>query len=284
LNHLLPLLLIISLFTHAQDRIIGYVTSFDGVQITYSIHGNVPTLPAGNPVVVLVHGWSCDRTYWSEQTGALSKKYMVVAIDLAGHGGSGTGRSVYSMESFAQDVLGVVEKLDLQRIIFVGHSMGGDVVAQAALALEGRVKGLVLVDVYRKLGPGRTPEQVEAIVSRMRGNFRDSSKVFIKQMFPPTADPTLVETISKDMSSAQPRIALSTMQHALAFNRTPENLQTLKLPVIAINSDMSPTDMASMKKYGVEVMIMKGVGHFPMMEDPVQFNVVLGTAIQKMVK
>lgn len=67
----------------------GYVTSADGTQIAYGVHGDGPI------AVILVHGWSCDRTYWSDQTEALAKQYQVVTVDLAGHGGSGTGRKTY---------------------------------------------------------------------------------------------------------------------------------------------------------------------------------------------
>src|SRR5688572_33115157 len=74
MKHLLQcLLLLAQVPSTAQDRVVGYVTSFDGVQITYDIHGNTPTLSATGMAVVLVHGWSCDRTYWMKQAEALSK-------------------------------------------------------------------------------------------------------------------------------------------------------------------------------------------------------------------
>jgi len=266
---------------YAQDRVVGYVGSYDGVQITYDVRNIASRATA----VVLVHGWSCDRTYWSEQTSVLAKKYRVVNIDLAGHGGSGTGRKVYTMESFGEDVAAVINKLQLEKVILVGHSMGGDVIAEAAQLLPGRVTGLIMVDTYKKIGPGRSPEEVDAIVSRVRDNFRDSTKVLVRSMFLPTSDPALVERIADDMSSAKAAIAISAMEHALSYSREmPQTLSELKLPVIAINPDNSPTDMASMKKYGVEVVIMKGVGHFPMMEDAARFNSALLAAIQKLNK
>ena len=60
--------------------------------------------------------------------------------------------------------------------------------------------------------------------------------------------------------------------------------EELKLPVVALNPDNEPTDTASMKKYGVDVVIMPGVGHFLMMEDPMQFNRLLKTIVQKLDK
>jgi pimeloyl-ACP methyl ester carboxylesterase len=101
-------------------------------------------------------------------------------------------------------------------------------------------------------------------------------------MFTRTADPKLVEYVATDMSSAPSAIALSAMEHALSYSRQmPLILQELKLPTFALNPDDRPTDMASMKKYGVEVVIMKGVGHFLMMEDPKRFNGMLLAAVGK---
>jgi pimeloyl-ACP methyl ester carboxylesterase len=263
---------VLSFQTLAQTpRTAAYLTTEDGVQIAYDVYeGNATT------AVVLVHGWSCDRTYWSGQTGLLAKKYKVVTIDLAGHGGSGLNRKVYSMESFGADVAAVVDKLGLQKVILIGHSMGGDVIAEAARRMPGKVAALIMVDTYKKLGAGRSPEEVEGIVSHYRSHFRDSAKVLVRSMFLKTSDPKLVEMVADDMSSAPPRVALSAMEHALGYSRQmPATLTELKLRTIAINPDDTPTDKASMKKYGVEVVIVPGLGHFLMMEDEKKFNVTL---------
>ena len=58
----------------------------------------------------------------------------------------------------------------------------------------------------------------------------------------------------------------------------------VKLPVTAINSDNAPTDTASMQHYGVNVIVMQGVGHFIMMENSKQFNEVLESVIKNMMK
>jgi pimeloyl-ACP methyl ester carboxylesterase len=78
----------------------------------------------GALVLVFVHGWSCDRSYWKGQLEPFSQHYKVVAIDLAGHGASGKERKNYTIESFGADVAAVVNKLNLQHIILIGHSMG----------------------------------------------------------------------------------------------------------------------------------------------------------------
>jgi pimeloyl-ACP methyl ester carboxylesterase len=265
----------------AQDvrKTSDHVNSPDSIRIAYEVRGK------GMPALVFVHGWSCDRGYWKGQLEPFSRSFKVVAVDLAGHGESGLGRNAWTMEAFGGDVAAVVKKLDLQRVILIGHSMGGDVIAEAARRLPGRVAGLVMVDTYKKLGPGRTPEEVQTLVAQFRTNFKDSARVFVRSMFLPNSDRSLVEWVAADMSSAPPTVALGALESALNYSREMSRvLQELKLPVVAINPDNTLTDMASMERYGVQVVIMPGVGHFLMMEDPNRFNQLLSTVIDKFVQ
>ena len=161
--------------------------------------------------------------------------------------------------------------------------MGGDVIVEAARRLLGRAAGLIWVDVYTQLGNPRTDEQVEKTLAPFRTAFVERTRTLVRGMFPKNADRALVERIALDMSAAPPDVALGTMEAAISFDREiPRALQELKLPVIAINPDNRPTDAASMERYGVNVVMMSGVGHFLMMEDPARFNPLLEAGIEKL--
>ena len=108
---------------------------------------------------------------------------------------------------------------------------------------------------------------------------------FVRAMFLPTSDPGLVETVVGAMSAAPPEIAVAALESALRYDRDmPAALAELKLPVIAINPETPPTDVASMTQHGVDVMVMSDVGHFPMLESPDRFNRLLRTAIEKIAR
>jgi len=252
------------------------VPSADGVPVAYEVHGQ------GEPALVLVHGWSCDRSYWKEQIEYLSPQYRLVLVDLAGHGESGTGRKDYTMSAFGADVAAVVDSLGLQKVVLVGHSMGGDVIVEAAKKLPGRVVGLVWVDDYKSLGPARSAAEVDAFVTKFRKDFRGTTNGFVRGMFAPNADPKLVDRVAKDMASAPPAIALSAMHNSfLNAARVPVDLTGLKLPVVAINSDREPTDHESLGKYGVKAFVLPDSGHFPMLEDPPRFNRSLDSVVKR---
>ena len=251
------------------------VTSADGVSIAYETFGK------GSTALVFVHGWSCDKSYWKGQIEYFSKAYRVVNIDLGGHGESGLGRKDWTIYSFGTDVAAVIKHLSLERVILIGHSMGGDVSADAALLLPGRVAGLIMVDVYKKLGSGRPAEQIDAFVADFSVDFAPKVQKLVRSMFLTNADPSLVEFVAKDMSSAPPAVALSAMRSSFTHSRQiTHDFEHLKLPVIALNPDNEPTDVESMRKHGVDVIIMPGVGHFLMMEDPKRFNELLEAAIR----
>jgi pimeloyl-ACP methyl ester carboxylesterase len=120
--------------------------SADNVSISYHVEGK------GTPALVFVHGWCCDKSYWKHQVPYFSKRHTVVTIDLAGHGESGVGRKAWTMEAFGKDVVAVVEELELDRVILIGHSMGGAVIIEAARQMPERVTGLVGADTFLDVG------------------------------------------------------------------------------------------------------------------------------------
>jgi pimeloyl-ACP methyl ester carboxylesterase len=246
------------------------IPSFDGLPIAYEIHGS------GATALVFVHGWSCDRGYWRAQVDAFADGYGVVLVDLGGHGESGNARAAWTIASFGEDVAAVVREAGLGSVLLIGHSMGGDVIVEAARLLPGRVLGLVWVDVYASLGTGRTPEQVRERMEPFRASFAEATRAFVRRMFPAEADPALVGRISEGMAQAPPAIALPALEAAWT-NRSaiPGGLRELALPVCAINPDDGTTDLENMRAHGVTVDLMPRVGHFPMLEDPARFNRLL---------
>jgi pimeloyl-ACP methyl ester carboxylesterase len=131
-------------FTQWQPKAkASFTRSVDNIPIAYEVRGK------GSPALVFVHGWSCNRGYWNAQLPPFSENHTVVAIDLGGHGESGLGRQSWTIYSFGSDVAAVVRKLGLQSVVLIAHSMGGDVIVDAARQLPGRVAGLVMVDTYK---------------------------------------------------------------------------------------------------------------------------------------
>ncbi len=249
--------------------------SSDGIPVSYEAHGS------GEPALVFVHGWSCDRRYWRRQVEHFAGQHRVVAVDLAGHGESGGGRPAWTMPAFGDDVVAVTEWLQLRKTVLIGHSMGGDVVVEAGLRLPDRAIGLVWVDTYSSLGAPRDPDEIARFMAPFREDFAATTREFVRGMFVPGSDARVVEWVAAGMSAAPPEIAVDALEHAISNDRAmPALLRELRMPVWAINPDHRPTDIDGLRRHGVNAVLMAGVGHFLMLEDPDGFNRVLGEVVE----
>lgn len=112
----------------------------DGVEVAWERWGS-----GAGPTVVLVHGTAAHAGWWHHVVPWLVDTFDVLAVDLSGHGDSGS-RDRYSLEGWAREVEGVVDRLAVGPVHLVGHSIGGLVVAEVASAGLARVDSAVLVD------------------------------------------------------------------------------------------------------------------------------------------
>jgi pimeloyl-ACP methyl ester carboxylesterase len=112
-------------------------TNFRGAKVRYSDKGK-------GRAIVLLHGFLESLEIWEEFSGALSKHFRVIAIDLPGHGKTPCIGYVHTMELMAQCVKAVMDSLHLRRYVLVGHSMGGYAALAFADLFPKNVSGLCL--------------------------------------------------------------------------------------------------------------------------------------------
>ena len=255
----------------------GTVTTPDGVRIHYETAGK------GRPALVLVHCWTCDSSFWKDQIARLAKNRQVVTLDLAGHGRSGRTRKDYTMEAFGQDVKAVADELKLDRMVLVGHSMGGAVILEAAKLLGSRVVGLVPIDTLLDVEQSSDPKESDAVMAKMQADYKGQPTAFIRQyLFAPTTPPAVADRILAQTTAFPPEIAISALRNNWNYNAAP-GFDALKVPIVAVNGDRFPTNFAANRRHApqFDAVIMKGVGHYPMLEDPARFGTLLDEALRK---
>lgn len=97
------------------------------------------------PAVVLVHGLGGSLYGWRAQLCALAEKgYRAVAYDQRGAGLSAKPAGPYSIELWAEDLVGLLDELGIERAALIGHSMGCMVAVEGAARLGGRCWGVAL--------------------------------------------------------------------------------------------------------------------------------------------
>jgi len=247
-----------------------FVQSADNVDIHYSDHGQ------GETALVFVHGWMCDSGYWQDQIAYFKSKYRVVAVDLAGHGQSSLAREDYSIEKFAGDVAAVVNHLQLDKVILVGHSLGGPVVMETATVLSAKTIGVVAVDSFATGYQWPDKNKIPEVVAPFRKNFANETYKMASNMFSATTDQSLVDKIASDMASGPEEVGISAFTRVLEwvasdYQSARENLSK---PFVQINAFHKNMPIIRDK-----IVIVPDVGHFIPQEAPKEFNAALEQAV-----
>ncbi|WP_328593762.1 alpha/beta fold hydrolase [Actinomadura macrotermitis] len=106
---------------------------------------DAPASPAGDPLL-LVHGYGADSADWSFHIPDLASRRRVIAPDLRGHGYSSAPETGYRPQDMADDLVRLLDRLGVERVVAFGHSLGALVVSALAVEHPGRVRALVCVD------------------------------------------------------------------------------------------------------------------------------------------
>ena len=249
----------------------GTVAAPDGVSVAYTVSGE------GAPTLVFIHGWMCDQSFWAAQVEEFSGSNAVVTIDLPGHGLSGMDRDGWPLMAFGTDVQAVVEKLDLNNVVLIGHSMGGAVVLEAARLMPDRVIGVIGVDSLQDAEAKYDPEQIKGYFAAYEADFVGTCLQMVTSMFQEDADPALVERVTNDMCDGSPEISLHLLREFIEYEMGPALAAVADIPVQYINSDSYPTNVEANQNYHPTFsgVIVQDVGHFLMMETPEEFNDLL---------
>lgn len=239
----------------------------------------VSTVQGSGKTIIFVHGWTCDKSSWDGQVAAFDDDYRVVTLDLPGHGKSDSpAQADFSMELFAQAVEAVRAEVGADRVVLVGHSMGGAVIRQYALDHPEHVAGLVAVDgpldmrVFKDF-PGFGPVTVEMRTGMING------------MFVPATSPELREKILATMLGTSEVTAAGAMAAMMdPKNQSDARIMAPSLSVWAGNSNFPNPDATKEMVPDWAQEKFDGTGHFLMMEQPERFNASLKTFLETRAK
>jgi pimeloyl-ACP methyl ester carboxylesterase len=252
----------------------------DGVNIAYTDTGKNDT------TLLFVHGWCINKSYWTNQAAYFGKRYRVVAIDLPGFGQSGKNRNQWNTLAFSRDVDSVIRQLKLKKVILVGHSMSGDVVLQAAVDNPKQVIGLVVVDIFKNVGKDevqteQAKKEYAAAIDSLKHHFKKIAFDYFNQaLFYSTTTAAVKKRVLNDVAHVDTVIAAACMEPNDDFNEVPK-LKAAKTKLYLINSDVEPTDTTHLatNKIPYKLLYIHATGHFPMIEKPQQFNMLLDNVI-----
>lgn len=256
-----------------------YVKSFDGTKIYYEIKGK------GVPIVLLP---SCGVTaeYWKFQE-PLSFKYKLVMIDVAGVGKSGRTRVNYTYPSLGQDVKAVIDKEQLDKIVILGHGMGGTIAIEAAILLKEKIQGIISVDsliahsVY--YGKKATEKDIAEVMKDYEGNYQEYYDNLLRNM--------LGDRVSSEVKEWVVSIAgyeindpdiLREIVRIMLLHDYHDIIDQVNCPIKYLLQSGYKAIEPVMKEQS-DARFIENVGHLSNIEDPKTFNQIIDEIMQEII-
>lgn len=220
----------------------------------------------GTPLL-LVHGWGGDSRAWE---GLSFARHRVVTVDLRGHGRSPVLRHGYRPADYAADLAVLIDRLDLGPVVAIGHSMGGQIVAELALEHPELVSAVVAVD------PAYGADEVEAATfqERLAALRKDGPTAAVRQLGLPAGAVRDQLLATPGHVLAESYAGMYTDPHA--FGARPAavtRLAGLTRPLLCIRPTpaMAAWDIGLSLPYGSRVVLWNGCTHFLHHDRPRQF-------------
>ena len=228
----------------------------------------------GGPAVLFVHGLGGDASHWSDQLAYFWRSRRAAALDLRGHGGSDPdSRGDYSLEALADDVGVIVDGLELDPVVLVGHSLGAAVVAAFAAERGDHVAGLVLVDPAGD--QSRLPEsELEAMLAALGEDPRSELRLAYGALLI-SARPETRELVMDTLGGTVREAFLPALASA-ARRSTVADLERYRGPKLALAGPVNDTPVALHRLVpDLPSLPFSEASHWLMLDQPDAVNLAL---------
>lgn len=234
------------------------------------------------PQIVIIHGLPNDMESMKPLAESLSNEYTVTLVDLPGAGQSPSGPEDMSMEYMANQVQLLIEGLNIDSYILMGHSMGGYTALEIAAKYPNRIIGLSLIHSLATADDEEKKSTRKKSIDLILGS-EEGKSAFLKGMVKNLFD----EKYAKDHPEALEKVyqkGMELSQHDLAnfyhaiMVRSDKNylLEQVNFPIqwIIGESDKATPSEVALKECHLpkvsDVQIFKNIGHMSMVEAPEQ--------------
>jgi 3-oxoadipate enol-lactonase len=240
------------------------------------------TGPANAPVIIFIHGFPFNKSMWSRQVETLSAKYRMIAYDVRGHGDSGPGEKVFSIELFVSDLIKLLKGLKIEKTILCGLSMGGYIALNAIVNFPEYFSGLILCDTNCIADtPETIQKRMKAIETVEKQGLARYAEENMENYFAPESFENRKEEIAAVRQMILKTPVQSVINTLLALSRRKETcsqLHRINVPVLILVGEkdkITPPEAATSmqeKIKGSSLGIVRFAAHLSNMENPVQFS------------
>ena len=226
------------------------------------------------PVFLFINSLGTDLRIWDGVVSELKQHGSILRFDKMGHGLSEVSGKVYKIADYAEDVIGLLDALKVDKVALTGLSIGGVIAQYLAIYHPERIEKLVISNSAPKVG---TFESWETRISKVKAGgvssiVNDILKGWFSKSFHTSRQPELAGY--RTMLSNTNTEGYIKACRALQDNDLTDQVQLIKLPALLIagSEDGSiPTELVretAKKIPGAEFIEIDGVGHIPCAEKP----------------
>lgn len=250
--------------------------TINGASLYYAEQGS-------GPAILFHHGYTGSHDSWDVVAPAFAAKgYRAIVMDCRGAGDSEHTASGYTIEQYADDVIGMADHLGLDTFIYVGHSMGGVVGMELGIRHANRLEKLVLVapapaDGIDTSAPGFAAQRERGLALR-RARDRET---MIRERIATTARPnatTIAAAVDRALSVSDGHFDESWA--ALVNSRRGDRLGSIQVPTLLVSGAADGLLLPNLRDYprlgNATIHVLSRTSHGVHQEDPDAFISVLG--------
>ena len=239
-----------------------------------------------DPPLVLLHAFPLSSAMWAEQRDALGARHLVVTPDLRGFGHSARGSDEPSLDRMADDVAAVLDRLEMDRVVLGGLSMGGYVTMAFLRRHADRVQAVVLADTKAGADPQPARDKRERIAARLQAE--RGTDALVDEVLPTLLGrtterdrPAVVARVHQLVRAADPDAAAWAQRAMAARPDSHDTLRAADLPALVVRGDEDELSTAEDADAMVaalprgRLVVLPGVGHLSAVEDPAAFTAAL---------
>jgi pimeloyl-ACP methyl ester carboxylesterase len=223
--------------------------------------------------ILFLHSLAGNSAHWSSQIEHVRPTRRTVAVDLRGHGQSEPPRNGdYTVTGMMGDVEATMDTLKLQRVVLVGHSLGGGVALVYAGAHPERVVGLLLVDPIAD-GTQIPPGEVASFLEGLETNYENAIQGYWSQIAGPNHD--VMNRLLSDLKATPRTVVVEGFKAVLQFDPKP-SLARYRGPALSIITpyNLEPYSLHRLGN-GFPHRLVEGTGHWIQLDQPALVNQTL---------
>ncbi|MBP1595946.1 MAG: Alpha/beta hydrolase fold [Acidobacteria bacterium] len=258
----------------------------NGIQVQYELEG-----PSSGPVVLLAHSLATNLSIWEPQVRMLAENFRVLRYDALGHGGTGVPAGPYTMDRLATQAAGLLGALGLERVHFMGLSMGGMIAQLLAIRAPRKLASLLLCSTTSRIPPEALALWQERIRIAETEGMEPLVEPTIGRWFTPPfriAHPDVIDKV-RAMIRATPPAGYSACCHAVSRLDLAAELQAIRAPTLMIVGEEDPgTPVEACRTIqeqipGSELAIIPSASHLSNLEQTEPFNQAVSSFLARVV-